>query len=97
MPQTPSSNSTSDVDQTESELIAKRDFVPGLYFGGVLICADGEKPTEEELDRRFEQAEEAVWKQLHEEGALPLRSAEEYQRAAEMEALADEDTELDNK
>lgn len=74
MQQTPLLKPTSGEALRPSEPTEKPAFEPGLYFGGVLICRDGEKPTDEELDERFAKAEEAVWKQLHEEGVLPLRN-----------------------
>ena len=43
-----------------------------LVVAGVEICKEGENLSEEELDRRFALAEEAMWKKLHDDGYLPL-------------------------
>ena len=43
-----------------------------LVVAGVEICKEGENLSEEELDRRFALAEEAMWAKLHDEGYLPL-------------------------
>ena len=43
-----------------------------LVVAGVEICKEGENLSEEELDRRFALAEEAMWNKLHDRGYLPL-------------------------
>jgi hypothetical protein len=44
-----------------------------LVVAGVEICKSEENlPEEEELDKRFALAEEAMWNKLHDEGYLPL-------------------------
>jgi hypothetical protein len=43
-----------------------------LIFAGVEICKEGEDLPEEEIERRFREAEAALWKGQHERGILPL-------------------------
>ena len=51
-----------------------------LAVAGVEICKEGENLSEEELDRRFALAEEAMWKKLHDKGHLPLRNDTEDEK-----------------